>query len=171
MSTLQGHVKLQFHAWKPSAPLKIPTMCRLCEGMRRVSPIRLASIIERTRHNCAAANGAIWPLQLHHEGITTDGQVVAQRSPADTLCPTARGLSPQHTMGASSPSVRCEVVFPLPSKMHAGGKVHNSEFVNLRNRAWKPSTPLKTTNDLSTMRVHGESEPHSVGVHHPTSTA
>ena len=72
-------------------------------GMGRVSPIWLASISERPRHNCAAANGATFPLQLRHKGLTARGQVSTWRSPTDTLCPKTRGLSPQHGMGASSP--------------------------------------------------------------------
>ena len=48
------------------------------------------------------------------KGFTARSKPRALRSPAGTLCPKARGLSPQHLMGADSLCVRCEAVLPLP---------------------------------------------------------
>ena len=81
-----------------------------------MSPVRLVPHGGHSRHACAAANDARPPLRLWPKDLTACGKTGARRSPAGTLCPKARGLSPQHAMGASSPSVRCEAVLPLPFK-------------------------------------------------------
>ena len=65
------------------------------EGMGRVSPVQLAPQ--------ASAHGMPVLLQLVQawlrgsaQSLTAESVTRTLRSPADTLCPKARGLSPQH---------------------------------------------------------------------------
>ena len=63
-------------------------------GMRRVSPVRLTPMIERSRHGCAAAKDTSSSLSST-KGIAAGVEAGISQSTVGTLCPKTRGLSPQ----------------------------------------------------------------------------
>ena len=78
-----------------------------------MSPVQLASTIERSRHGCAAATGLSLLLRLRpwpHRARHASGPAVS----CWHSLPQGTGTFPAALLGAGSPCVRCEAVLPLP---------------------------------------------------------
>ena len=78
-----------------------------------MSPVLLAPQAGRSRHVCAAANGPSRPLRLRARHRRPQPHLDRAVSHGHSL-PQGTGTFPAASLGASSPSVRCEAVLPLP---------------------------------------------------------
>ena len=87
--------------------------CSICGGMGRVSPVLLAPLEWRSRHVFVAANGPSKPLRLRAEHRHLQPSQDRTLSRWHSL-PQGTGTFLAATLGANSPSVRCEAVLPLP---------------------------------------------------------
>lgn len=95
-------------------PLDYPNTNKIKVGsMGRVSPVKLAPSSERSRHGCAVAIDPSQMLQLR-QGPHCRHPASVLRSPAGTLCPEARGLSPQHRWEHAPRGFTAKSCFPCP---------------------------------------------------------
>jgi len=95
------------------------------EGMGRVSPVLIALQEERSQHFRAAAKTACnHPNSAH--SLVAYGERRRPQSPADTLCPKARGLSSQRLWEWPPGKCTAKPCFPCPP---SGGTPTSASFM------------------------------------------
>jgi len=88
---------------KAPACARLSSLPKSSERRQRQSEPRSVSALSgHPRHACTAATGQHQKPRFR-ESITNGIESLAWRSPANTFCPKARGLSPQH-LGEQAPS-------------------------------------------------------------------